>query len=140
MVKSAALTGVMIPVNARAREMAGLNRAPETRKKIQTLTSKDRPNVVAMKVRFGVLMKGSPFDVFEDASGRFAMWAAPKAMKRNIVVPIYSPNYTVNEARKDQGVCTTATNSNLSDAVSTNALAMVEISQFVLCRDLGRKG
>ena len=89
--------GVMIPVNASAREMAGLNRAPETRKKTQTLTSKARPNVVAMNIRFAVLMKASPLDVSDEALGRLAMWAAPKAMKRNIVVPIYSPNYTVNE-------------------------------------------
>jgi len=92
----------MIPVNASAREMAGLNRAPETRTKTQTLTNRAKPNDVAMNARFAVLTKDSPFAVFEDASGRFAMWAAPNAMKRNIVVPIYSPNYTFSELHSDR--------------------------------------
>lgn len=37
-----------------ANEIAGLNKAPDTRKKIQTLMIKDRPNAREMYMRFEV--------------------------------------------------------------------------------------
>ena len=77
-----------IPVSASARDTAGLNNAPETRKNIQALMTRDNPNATAMNIKFEVLTWGAKVSV---AVGRLAIWAAAKPMNRNIVVPTYSP-------------------------------------------------
>jgi hypothetical protein len=63
---------------------------PETRKKIQTLTTSDMPKANAMYNKLAVLVKGAPVEVVVAALGRLAVWAAAKPMSKNMVVPIYS--------------------------------------------------
>ena len=77
-----------MPVSASARQTAGLNIAPETRKNIHALMTRDKPKATAMNIRFEVLTPGANESV---AVGRLAMWAAEKPINKNIVVPIYSP-------------------------------------------------
>ena len=60
MVKRTARSGEMTVARANAKEMAGLNKAPDTRKKIQTLIIKDSPNARAMNMRFEVSMNAVP--------------------------------------------------------------------------------
>jgi hypothetical protein len=60
------------------------------RKKIHTLIINDIPNVSEMNNKFDVSMKPLPFPIGA-AAGRLAVCAPPNPIKRNIVVPIYSP-------------------------------------------------
>ena len=79
----------MVPAIARASDTAGLNNPPDTRKKIQTFTKRENPKAVAMNNKVAVSVKPAEFTL-----GRLAMLVAPKAMKRNMVVPTYSPTYS----------------------------------------------
>jgi len=87
-VKNTARSGGSIPVNASARETAGLKIAPDTRKNIHALITRDKPKATAMNIKFAVLTPGTNASV---AVGRLAMCAAAKPMNKNIVVPMYSP-------------------------------------------------
>jgi hypothetical protein len=93
MIKRTARRGEMTVASANAKEMAGLNNAPETRKNIQTLIIKDSPNARAMNMRLEVSMKAVPDEVVTVAPGRLAICVPPKAMNKNIVVPTNSPTY-----------------------------------------------
>jgi hypothetical protein len=87
----------MTLASASESAIAGLNKAPETRKKIQTLTTREMPNPNAMNSKFDVLMKVAPPSMGGVAAARLATWAALNAMKRNMVVPKYSPAYFIRE-------------------------------------------
>ena len=60
MIKRTARRGVMTAARANAKEIAGLNNAPETRKKIQTLMIKDRPKEREMNMRLDVSINAVP--------------------------------------------------------------------------------
>jgi hypothetical protein len=80
-------------VRARANDTAGLNSPPETRKKIHTLIVRASPKATAINIKFDESTKAVSLEKGIVAFGRLAMFVAPKAMKRNIVVPTYSPTY-----------------------------------------------
>jgi hypothetical protein len=89
--KRIARKGVITWAIANANEIAGLNNAPETRKKTHTLIINDIPNESEMNRRLEVLMNFSPFAEVIVAPWRFAIWVPPKERRRNNVVPTYSP-------------------------------------------------
>jgi len=51
---NAARNGDMILTSARAKEIAGLNKPPEIRKKIHTLTMRENPNAREINIRLAV--------------------------------------------------------------------------------------
>ena len=80
--------GGTIPVSAKPRDTAGLNSAPETRKKIHALMTRERPNATAMNIKLEVLTAGANSSVAVD---KLAICAAANPINKNIVVPTYSP-------------------------------------------------
>jgi hypothetical protein len=83
--------GEITLTRAREKEMAGLNNAPETRKKIHALIARLRPKAREMKAKFAVLTIGVPSEETMLELGRLAMWVPPNARNKNIVVPTNSP-------------------------------------------------
>ena len=86
-----ARSGGMTRATARESAMAGLNRAPETRKKIHTLITRDDTKGKGDEQEIRSASQVLPLAAVGLADGRLAMLAAANPMNRNIVVPIYSP-------------------------------------------------
>ena len=101
MKRRTARSGVMICAIANAKVIAGLNNPPEIRKKIQTLTTKDRPNEIEMNKRLDVSIKLPPEGGVILAPGKLAICVPPNARKRNIVVPTNSPTYQFSRIARD---------------------------------------
>lgn len=80
---------------ARSRWLtAGLKRPPETRKKTQTLTVKEKPNASEMYINDDMSML-----LFEAARRLLAVCVAAKAKKRNRNVPMNSPKNEMSRWR-----------------------------------------
>jgi hypothetical protein len=95
-------TGVKAFVSSMAKVTAGLNRPPEMRKKIQTLTMREKPKTREMYCRTcGEKPVSAPVVLFEvPLELMFATWVPLKAKKRNMVVPTNSLTKATKSVRR----------------------------------------
>lgn len=88
-------TGVIDRVSSMAKVTAGLNKPPLMRKKIQTLTMREKAKTRAMYwSTAGEKPVSAPVVVFDSELSlepMFATWVPENAKKRNMVVPTNSP-------------------------------------------------